>query len=100
MVKGQQDTVAHLSLEDRARLELLYEEVSGRLQEMALIVGRTLGLKNSEKATYSFRHVSAKKERASQPSKEQPVDFEGTEIICTPAGCGCYDYDEGLCFVC
>jgi hypothetical protein len=80
-----------LSPEDRARMARLYEETYSRLQEMALIVARNLGMDVSQ---------------GIQPTFKKPDSQIGTQrvrnvdIVCTPTGCGCYDYDAGTCHPC
>jgi hypothetical protein len=86
-----------LSSGDRHRMTKLFEEVSGRLEEMSLIVGRNLGL--------DLKSKTLKFSPAAQPARKsgraaRAVEFKGITIACTPTGCGCYDNDEGFCFVC
>ena len=79
-----------LSPEDRARMARLYEETYGRLQEMALIVARNLGM-DTKGIVPTFRIGSG----------NDTLDFEGTEIVCSEDGvCGCYDHDTQVCEPC
>ncbi|QEL16450.1 hypothetical protein [Limnoglobus roseus] len=80
-----------LGPEDRARMARLYEEVKGRLEEMALIVSRTLHLPDSGDALAVFHP------RPVKPGERMPVDIE---IICHGNVCGCYDYRDGTCGPC
>lgn len=82
---------ARLGVEDRLRMERLYEEVRGRLQEMALVASRAVGVPLDDDARLQFRPDAT---RGSGPGG---VDIE---IVCTPDGCICYDYREGTCSVC
>ncbi len=83
--------------EDRIRMARLYEEVDGRLEEMALITARTLGLNTSDRIS-AFERLGQASQAVS--SDERPIVFQGVKIICTSSGCGCYDYDTGECFAC
>ncbi|MDN7671326.1 hypothetical protein QZM22_02015 [Burkholderia oklahomensis] len=90
-----------LSDEDRARMEKLYEEVSGRLREMALITARNLRLSTTKKMDVLFFPPNTAHKSGSKPVEAaKPIVFEGTEIICSSSGCGCYDFDAGVCYVC
>lgn len=76
----------------------LFEETSGRLEEMALIVAHTLGMKTKEIRPV-FNRPKPRGGAAAAP--EVAMQFGGIEIICDPEGnCGCYDYDAGECFPC
>jgi len=85
--------VVELAHEDRQRMARLYEEVNGRLAEMGMIVSRTLGLSEPENRTLSFQPMT-------QDAAIARNRFQGTKIVCTPVGCGCYDYDGGECWAC
>jgi len=87
-----------LTTEDKVRMARLYEEVCSRLQEMALITGRTLGM-STDNLDYTFRRLKNTGQAA--PQLDALIRFQGIEIICSPTGgCGCYDYDAGICFPC
>jgi hypothetical protein len=77
-----------LCSEDRMRMVRLYEEVQTRLDEMAMIVARTLGLQAGPTAQVKFSPRFADSE----------VTATAVEIVSTPRGCGCYDYTQGTCF--
>lgn len=68
----------------------LYEEVQTRLEEMAMIISRTLKIQADRNAQVMFspRALAA-------GAESTPV-----EIIRTPCGGGCYDYDQGACIQC
>lgn len=80
-----------LRTEDRERMQRLSEEVRGRLQEMALITARTLDLELAGDSVVKFLPIKAEAAGAGTSG--------GTyiEIICTPAGCGCYVDPPGIC---
>ena len=92
-MENQKKTLAH---EDRIRMARLYEEVAGRLEEMALITARALDMNTSDLA-FTFERPG---QVSQATSLARPVVFKGVKIICTQDGCGCYDYDTGECFVC
>ena len=83
-----------LSPEDRARMSRLREEIAGRLEEMGLIVARTLGREEKGHSGLAFLRMKT----ASGGAK---TGFEGTEVIHFP-NCqwGCYDHDKGICYPC
>lgn len=89
---------AHLSDEENARMARLYEEVSGRLEEMALITARVLHL-DRDKLKVSFEREEQTKE-VILDAHTNVVKLKGVRIICGPDGCGCWDYDAGLCYSC
>ncbi len=94
------DTVrqrAALRLEDRERMQRLSEEVRGRLQEMALITARTLGIDLDSDTVVKF--VPLKVDRASLGQEPGLGEEPGQtiEIVCGPAGCGCYVDPPGIC---
>ena len=90
-----------LGAEDRARMARLYEEIEGRLHEMALIVARTLSLDTTEiEVTSLGRPLGETRNRGAGETPDRVIRFKGIEIVCTPAGCGCYDHDAGECFPC
>lgn len=86
-----------LSAEDRARMARLYEEVTGRVEEMALIVARTLGEDSQDHLEIAFvrRFVALSAQQAAASR------FKGVEVIHF-AGCGwgCYNHDAGTCSAC
>ncbi len=91
----------HLSEEDRYRMAKLYEEISGRLEEMALITARNLNLETLDQIEPTFRRLDS----ISHENQETVVAAKkrlakGVTIVCTPRGCGCYDNDNGICWAC
>jgi hypothetical protein len=82
-----------LKEEDAVRMRRLHEEISGRVEEMALIAARNLNMKVNGEGVRMFHPVRNEKARQ--------IEFEGVEIICYPNGvCACYDYDSGECYEC
>ncbi|SOB88673.1 hypothetical protein [Streptomyces sp. 1331.2] len=79
-----------LEPDDHARMQRLHEEVTGRLEEMSMIVSRTLGLDITSGKTLKWQPAGDTRLRGN-------VDIE---IVCTPDGCGCYDYRDGTCSEC
>jgi hypothetical protein len=75
---------------DRERMQRLSEEVRGRLQEMALITARTLGVAFDKDTAVKFVPVEVK------AANELGVAMN-IEIICGPGGCGCYVDPPGIC---
>ena len=76
-----------LQPDDRERMQRLAEEVRGRLEEMALITGRTLGIDVGNDAIRKF----------APSAEDQPT----IEIVCAPNGpCGCYVDPPGVCEAC
>jgi len=88
----------------------LYEEITGRLAEMAQIIARNLELDGELHPTFSAvglhskRAERAAKGTARKKKKKAPKivfdDSEGIEMVCSSAGCGCYYYAEGICAPC
>jgi hypothetical protein len=66
----------------------LYEEVRTRLEEMAMITGRTLGLDPEAVLDVRFSRLTA---RGSGESN-------AVELIRGVMTSGCYDYNRGVCF--
>jgi hypothetical protein len=83
---GMKDAVI-LSSDDRNRMTRLYEEVLTRLEEMAMITGRTLKL-NGVGSEVQFNPVTTDERR----------DSKAVQIVRTPHTSGCYDYEAGVCF--
>ena len=84
MTEGTQKRV-ELAPEDAARMRRLTEEVSGRLREMALIFGRTVGVQIGPDVIPRFAPV--------RPAKEADSPRVDTEIIDLPDGTHCcYDH--------
>ena len=81
-------TGVELSVEDRQRMRRLTEEVRGRLEEMALITARTLGVPLSPGSVRKFVPVAAAADQA---------HVVHVEIIDNPDGTyGCYtEFDDG-----
>lgn len=83
-----------LNDEDAARMRRLYEEISGRLEEMALVASRVLN-----------RHLDGKTVRTLHPrehgNQKRDLQMQGIEFVYGPDGsCGVYDYDAGTCYPC
>jgi len=76
-----------LHTEDRHRMIRLYEEVLTRLEEMAMITGRTLGLDTDCVFEVRFRPLSA-----------NPDGPNVVELFRGGVGSACYDYNRGVCF--
>jgi hypothetical protein len=81
-----QDVLLHA--EDRYRMIRLYEEVLTRLEEMAMITGRTLGL--GPLTVYDIRFG-----RLTAPGSG---DSNAVELVRGVMTSGCYDYNRGVCF--
>jgi hypothetical protein len=92
--------VKHLSVEDASRMARLYEEVTGRLEEMALIVARNLGLETRDQMQSMFVPAGQPSHQHGTTPNVEDVVFRGVRIVCSPTGCGCYDYDGGVCREC
>ena len=70
-----------MSAEDQYRIARLYEEISSRLEEMALIGARVTGTKLSRDTVRKFL--------PNAPTHDRIYDVD-VEIICGPSGvCGC-----------
>jgi len=78
-----------LGCDDRNRMSRLYEEVRIRLEEMAMITSRTLGINAGPTWAVKFCPLAPADSRC---------QFEAVELVQTAAGCGCYDYRQGTCF--
>ena len=81
-------TGVELSVEDRQRMRRLTEEVRGRLEEMALITARTLGVPLTPGSVRKFVPV---------PAATDQAHVVHVEIIDNPDGThGCYtEFDDG-----
>ena len=77
-----------LPLEVRIRMTRLYEEVLTRIEEMAMILTRTLKMTSAATATVKFCPLA----------DSADGEFTTVEILSTPQGRGCYDYRDGACF--
>lgn len=77
-----------LHAEDRQRMARLYEEVLVRLEEMAMITARNLGLNSASACEVRFSPVGA------------AVNGDGAavEIVRDVFASACYDYARGVCF--
>ena len=69
-----------ISQEDQYRIARLYEEVRGRLEEMAMIGARVAGFTLTDDMERKFLP------RPPSPGKPYVVDIE---IVCGPVSCGC-----------
>jgi hypothetical protein len=87
MLPANKETVL-LHAEDRHRMTRLYEEVLTRLEEMAMIASRTLGIDFGEVTEVVFTHLAS----------GNPWEFQPVEILRGPNISGCYDYGHGVCF--
>ena len=90
--------VVKLSAEDKARVVRLEEEVKGRLDEIASIICRNLGI---EKGAVQFTpHSHEEKNPGGAASDLAPRT--SVKIVCTPDGhiCGCEDSNTGTCHMC
>jgi hypothetical protein len=74
-----------LHAEDRQRMTRLYEEVLTRLEEMAMITARNLGLNPRSLLEVRF----------SQAENGNP---DAVELVRDAFTSGCYDYARGVCF--
>ncbi len=95
---AEQKREVAISLEDRARMSRLYEEAAGRLEEMSLIVSRNLGLPSGNHVA-KFQPIT-RAPATDAPETQATLTFKGAAIVCTDTGCGCYEFDTGICFVC
>jgi hypothetical protein len=91
-----------VSAKDAARMAVLYEEVTGRLAEMSLIISRNLGKPGKPAqglaAYIDLVHVSNSGDRPSggiSPNVSQELPC----VISVGDG-GCYDRCKGLCRLC
>jgi hypothetical protein len=75
---------------DRERMQRLSEEVRGRLQEMALITTRTLGIPLDRDTVVKFSPVETR-------ADGDLGVVTNIEIVCGPDGCGCYVEPPGIC---
>ena len=78
-----------LHAEDRHRMTRLYEEVLTRLEEMAMIAARTLGIDGREVSDIVFTPVAS----------GETSEIRAVEVLRGPKVSGCYDYGQGVCFV-
>jgi hypothetical protein len=77
-----------LHADDRHRMTRLYEEVLTRLEEMAMITARNLGMNAGAGFDVAFRPLTA----------ATIGDFHAVEVVRGLGGSGCYDYHRGVCF--
>jgi hypothetical protein len=86
-----------LATEDAVRMQRLYEEVSARLREMALIVGRTTGVQIGPDVIPKFAPAPQARAGVFPTPPGAPVDLE-IEIFDLPDGTHCcYDYLRQEC---
>jgi hypothetical protein len=81
--------------EDRVRLQRLYEEIGGRLEEMSQITARILGESPRDRGVVVFKYRLTSDE---VPLANDRVSFEGTMITCGKKGCTTCDMDEYYCW--
>jgi hypothetical protein len=77
-----------LPSDDRMRMTRLYEEVSTRLEEMAMITARTLKMNATAGSVIRFNPLE----------EDGGLEFGAVEIVTSRQGHGCYDYRDGACF--
>jgi len=93
----KQQSGISLSKVDHERMARLYEEVNGRLTEMALIVSRTLGIKLDE---HTPRFMPLQDLQKARLLGVKPGDH--VQILASPDGTSsaCYVYSLGICTPC
>jgi hypothetical protein len=99
----EQSNTVMLSSEDRDRMNRLYEEVHGRLHEMALITARVLGVPAEDIGGVRLDSASqsAPSSSGELTPRARPIRFEGIEFIYQDGQCvGIYDHDAGVCLPC
>ena len=79
---------APLDADDRHRMTRLYEEVLTRLEEMAMITARVLGMSPGFNGEVLFNPIASGDRN----------EFRAVEVLRGPQGSGCYDYSQGSCF--
>lgn len=85
----------NLTPQDRERMQRLSEEIQGRLEEMGLIMSRTLGVNFGRDALLKFAPSRAEGQAADASPQRSPIHIE---IVCAPDGtCGCYVDPPGFC---
>jgi hypothetical protein len=78
-------------------MDRLFEELEGRLHEMALITARVLGINMAEaEIVMPLGRIA----EGNAGAAEKKVKYKGVETVCSPTGCGYYDYDAKVCFDC
>jgi hypothetical protein len=96
--EGLPEGAVRLSEEDRVRMERLYEEVSARVMEMGLIVGRALGRDTRDALEIAFsRSLKERNGGTTVPPDPEP---SGRMIHFSNCEWGCYDYESGVCEPC
>jgi hypothetical protein len=89
-----------LSYEDQVRASRLHEEITGRLTELALIIGRTLGKRAGRPVQVKLRASQSSESSRGEPT---PLADRSIELVCvqfSDGSCGCYDYIQGICRPC
>ena len=79
---------APLDADDRHRMTRLYEEVLTRLEEMAMITARVLGMPAGFNGEVLFKPMAS----------GARDEFKAVEVLRGSQGSGCYDYSLGSCF--
>ena len=102
---SDRDLEVVLSEEDRTRAIRLHEEIAGRLEELALIVGRNLGHSGRTPVGICFgsqieRLAEVLKQQPRAPVEEQRVLYHFDCFVFDDGSCGCYDNVRGLCLPC
>ena len=77
-----------LDADDRHRMTRLYEEVVTRLEEMAMITARVLGMPPGFHGEVLFNPIAS----------GARDEFRAVEVLRSPQGSGFYDYSQGSCF--
>jgi len=77
-----------LNSEERHRMTRLYEEVLTRLEEMAMITARNLGMPAAVAGEVLFHPIASR----------LAGGFHAVEVLRGSLGSGCYDYAQGSCF--
>ncbi len=100
MTKHESKKEIPLSAENLAHMRRLRKEVAERLEEMQLIVERTLGRKIEGPLSVSFKPARGGTPEGGATPLEQP-DMAGGFMRFGEAGNeGCYQDPPGICFSC
>jgi hypothetical protein len=98
MSESEQKRRVPLSAEDRERMQYLGRAARSALREMGAIIERALGNKLSGEASPGFR-LTPKGDRPQSFTDDDDEPLTGVWETCPGnTGCGCYDFDRGLCY--